>query len=224
MKPAPIPANESARLSALASYKLLDTPPEEEYDEITRITEEISGTPIVTLSLLDKNREWIKSKQGTEAEELPRELSFCAHAILEPRMMVVSDAHYDERFHDNPFTIGEPHVRFYAGVPIINEQGYPLGVLAAIDTRPRELSELQLMSLEAIAKLAVTHFELRKLNMQLETGKHSQQETQKELKAMLHEISKMLKNSPRKDQIESLQTAHNLALSLIMKSARGMEA
>ena len=214
MKSAPIPANESERLEALASYRILDTPPEEEYEEIIRATAEISGTPIVTLSLLDENREWIKAKQGIEALEVPRALSFCAHAILEPRMLLVPDARYDDRFHDNPFTTGKPNVVFYAGVPVINDQGYPLGVLAVIDNRPRELSEQKFASLEAVAKLAASHFELRKLKMQLEEGMHSQQEVQQLLTPMLHAIEALLQNNPRKDQIALLNTLHKTACSL----------
>lgn len=224
MKSAPIPANESARLKALASYKLLDTSPEAVYDEITKISAEISGTPTAFLSLLDENREWFKSKQNIEAVEEPRDVSFCAHAILEPEIMIVPDARYDERFHDNPLTTGGPRIVFYAGVPIINEEGFPLGVLAVTDSRKRDLSEQKLVFLKALAKLVATHFELRKLKMQLGGGNHSEQETYQVLKAMLHEIDKLFSNNPRLDQIESIQTAHNLALSLIMKSARGVAA
>lgn len=140
MIPAPIPANESARLRALASYQLLDSSPETVYNEITKISAEISGTPTAFLSLLDENREWFKSKKGIETVEEPRDISFCAHAILEPEILVVPDARYDERFHDNPLTTGGPRIVFYAGVPIMNEEGFPLGVLAITDTREREVA------------------------------------------------------------------------------------
>nr|WP_236612900.1 GAF domain-containing protein [Cesiribacter andamanensis] len=113
--------------------------------------------------MVGENRQWFKSRQGTELTESPRDYSFCAHAILNPEeTMVVPDARYDERFHDNPLTTGDPQVVFYAGVPVQDDQGHALGTLCVIDSRPREISEQKIASLQALAKLVNAHFELRK--------------------------------------------------------------
>jgi GAF domain-containing protein len=169
MKAAPLPSNESERLKALEQYQILDTLPEEVYDDITKIASEICGTPIALLTLIDEKRQWFKSKQGFDVSETPREVSFCAHAIINPyETMVVEDARYDERFHDNPLTTdGENPVVFYAGVPIVNADGHALGSLCVIDSRPRELTDQKLMALQALAKLVNAHFELRKTNFKI---------------------------------------------------------
>lgn len=169
MKSAPLPADEAARLSTLKEYKLLDTLSEEVYDDITRIATEITGTPIALLSLIDTDRQWFKSKQGLSAQQTPREYSFCAHAILDPNeTFIVEDARFDERFHDNPLTTGDPHVVFYAGVPVLAANGQPLGTLCVIDNRPRTLPDNKLIALRALAKLVNVHFELRRTLFELE--------------------------------------------------------
>ncbi|WP_128543816.1 GAF domain-containing protein [Larkinella soli] len=168
MKAAPLPDNEPERLKALQDYHLLDTLPEEVFDEITRIATEICRTPISLISLVDENRQWFKSRQRLKAEETPRDQSFCAHAILDPdKVMVVSDARQDERFFDNPLTTGYPNVVFYAGAPLLDSEGHALGSLCVIDNRPRTLTENQLLSLKSLAKLVMAHFELRKKQMEL---------------------------------------------------------
>lgn len=169
MKPAIIPENEADRIKALLEYKILDTLPEEVYDDITRIASEIMGTSIALLNLVDKERQWTKSNYGLETTDTPRELAFCPHAILNPyEVMIVEDARYDERFHDNPLTTGAPNIVFYAGVPIINDEGFALGSLCVIDSRPRTMPENKIMALQALAKLVQTHFELRKTKLELE--------------------------------------------------------
>jgi GAF domain-containing protein len=169
MKAAALPANETDRLKSLAAYQILDTLPEGVYDDITRIACEIAGTPIALLSLIDSNRHWVKSSEGLDVREIPREYSFCAHAILNPdEMLVVEDTRYDERFHDNPLTKSDPGVIFYAGVPIVNDGGFALGSLCIIDSRPRTLTDNKLMALKALAKLVMAHFELRKTKLELE--------------------------------------------------------
>lgn len=168
MKPAPIPDNETARLKALQEHQLLDTLPEDVYDDITRLASELCGTPISLLTMVDEKRQWFKSKQGLGVDETPREQSFCAHAILNPNeAFVVEDARYDDRFHDNPLTTGEPHVVFYAGVPVKDAEGNALGTLCVIDNRPREISDQKIDSLKALAKLVNAHFELRKVRLEL---------------------------------------------------------
>ena len=184
-----IPEDEPARLQTLKEHQLLDTLPEEVYDDITRIASEICGTPIALLSLVDENRQWFKSKQGIRTNETPREYSFCAHAIIHPdEPFVVEDARYDQRFHDNPLTTGEPQVVFYAGVPVKSADGHALGTLCVIDSRPRNLSKDKLASLTALAKLDNTHFELRKSKMEMEAQKNKLEAFHLLAIPLLHEL------------------------------------
>ncbi|RZM82909.1 GAF domain-containing protein [Leptolyngbya iicbica] len=134
-----IPANESSRLAVLYSLKILDTDPEERFDQITRIAQRAFRVPIALVSLIDAERQWFKSCQGFCASETPRDVSFCGHAILEDRPLIVPDARDDPRFHDNPFVMGEPGIRFYAGMPLTVLDGYRLGTLCLIDQQPRTL-------------------------------------------------------------------------------------
>lgn len=122
MESAPLPSNESERLKSLEEHQILDTLPEEVYDDITNIASQICGTPIALITLVDKERQWFKSKLGLDAAETSRQTSFCAHAILQPDdAFIIPDARYDERFYDNPLTTGEEKVIFYAGIPFKDE-------------------------------------------------------------------------------------------------------
>lgn len=172
MKKPPIPSNEEARIRSLHDHNLLDTGPEQVYDDITRLASEICGVPISLLTLVDENRQWFKSKLGIQDSETTRELSFCAHAIINPEeVFIVPDARYDERFHDNPYTVGEPKVVFYAGVPVTDGKGNALGTLCVIDNRPRNLAEGKIESLKILAKFVGVQFELRRLNIELERSR-----------------------------------------------------
>jgi len=161
----PIPANESARLKAVEEYNLSagEALLGGVYQEITRMAAEISGTPVAFIGLVGEKHEWFKAKLGLDIEQVPRQYSFCGHAIVAPaQTMVVEDARYDERFHDNPLTTGDPRIVFYAGVPLVDSQGFALGALAIIDSRPRELSDTKLIALQLLARLAEAHLELEK--------------------------------------------------------------
>jgi diguanylate cyclase (GGDEF)-like protein len=140
----PTPVDEFSRLETLRGLNLLDTPPEERFDRVTRLARKIFGTPIALVSLVDADRQWFKSRQGLDATETPREISFCGHAILGDRIMVVNDARLDERFCDNPLVSCDPNIRFYAGYPVSAPDGSKVGTLCIIDREPRKLSREEL--------------------------------------------------------------------------------
>jgi phosphoribosyl 1,2-cyclic phosphodiesterase/CheY-like chemotaxis protein len=151
--PAPLPPDEESRLRALQDLRLLDTPPEERFDRYTRFAAKLFDTPIALVSLVDRDRQWFKSRQGLDETETPRETAFCAHAILGGEVLQVSDALQDARFADNPLVTGPPRLRFYAGAPLAAADGSLVGTLCLIDHRSRELDEQQLGLLRDLADL-----------------------------------------------------------------------
>lgn len=161
-----VPPNELERLAALSSYQILDTAEEPDFDHITTLAAKICGTPISLISLVDSKRQWFKSRVGLPVKETPRDFAFCAHAILYEEPLIVTDSRIDPRFSDNPFVTGDPSVVFYAGIPLIDEDGFGLGTLCVIDHLPRELSELQLDVLRALARQAITQLSLRRTSVQ----------------------------------------------------------
>lgn len=160
--PAPIPSDEIERLAALRHYEILDTDPEEAFDDLTHLASFICGAPISLVSLIDEDRQWFKSKVGIEGEEAPRELAFCAHAIMGREILEVPNASLDERFAANPLVTGEMGIRFYAGSPLVNEAGLALGTLCVIDRVPRELSEEQRAALAVLSRQVMAQIELRR--------------------------------------------------------------
>ena len=155
------PQNEKQRLEALHSLNILDTLPDRDFDQITFLASQICGTPIALVSLVDENRQWFKSKLGLGTTETHRDLSFCAHAILGKDVFVVPDTSKDKRFSDNPLVTGPPHVHFYAGAPLMSPDGYPIGTVCIIDSKPRTLSPSQIEALKALSDQTTRLLELR---------------------------------------------------------------
>lgn len=155
MSTAPLPSNEAARIQALYDLEILDTGIEDAFDRITRLAATFMDAPVALISLVDANRQWFKSRVGWDRCDSSRDEAFCAHAILEPDIMVVSDARRDPRFYQNPIVIAEPHIRFYAGAPLVTNEGYALGTLCVLDTKVRELDAREGKALRDLAALTV---------------------------------------------------------------------
>jgi GAF domain-containing protein len=160
---APTPENDVERLAALKEYHILDTEAEQSYDDITALASHICRVPITMISLVDKSRQWFKSKVGVEQRETPREVAFCAHAILQQEPLVVRDAQKDRRFSDSALVTGEPHIRFYAGFPLVNAEGLALGTLCVVDRKPRQISPAQSKAMYALARQVMALLEARRV-------------------------------------------------------------
>ena len=193
MSSSPLPAYEQERLTNLLSYRILDSEDDEDYSSITELASEICDTPISLITFLDKHRQWFKSNTGLEIKETPKAHSFCAHAILTPNQpSVFKDLRSDERFKENPYVKASNGFTFYAGVPIISEENFPLGTLCVMDYHPRELSEKQLSQLKKLAKQVEKLLKLRKAKINLSIY---QDELEKQLaynKSLFHAIPDIL--------------------------------
>ncbi|MFO5474847.1 MAG: PAS domain S-box protein, partial [Dolichospermum sp.] len=154
--------DEAGRIEALLQYRILDTQSEQEFDDITRLASFICGTPMAVMTLVDTDRQWFKSKIGLEASETPRSIGFCNHAIQQPDPMIIPDATLDPRFVNNPLVTSNPNIRFYAGIPLINNEGYGLGALCVLDDIPRQLASQQIEALNILGRQVMKQLEWRR--------------------------------------------------------------
>ncbi len=164
---APLAENEPERLKALREFEILDTLPEPAFDDLTALAAHICEAPIAVISLVDEHRQWFKSKVGLDATQTPRDVAFCAHAILQPDLFVVQDALTDKRFADNPLVTSDPHIRFYAGSPLVTDEGHALGTLCVIDRVPRTLKPDQEQALRVLTRHVTLQLELRRKSQAL---------------------------------------------------------
>ncbi|MEL6321412.1 MAG: GAF domain-containing protein, partial [Cyanobacteria bacterium J06626_14] len=192
----PRPQNEPERLAKLLEYEVLDSLPEQSYDDLTAIAAHICGTPIALVSLLDSDRQWFKSHHGIDVTETPREHAFCNYTITQPdAMLVVADALEDERFQKNPLVLENPNIRFYAGTSLINPEGMPLGTLCVIDHTPRELTSQQREVLCALGRQVMAQLELRRKATQLQQEKQALQQALQQLRLTQSSLIEIEKTS-----------------------------
>ena len=164
---APLPDNEAERLAALREYHILDTGNEQAYDDITALAAYVCDAPIAMISLVDESRQWFKSRVGLSRRETPRDIAFCAHAILQSEPLIVRDALKDARFADSALVTRSPHIRFYAGFPLSSPEGFALGTLCAIDRKPRQITPRQKTAMTALARQVMALLELRRVSARI---------------------------------------------------------
>ena len=187
---APVPAHEKKRLKVLWQYEVLDTVPEEVFDDLTELAARICEAPIALITLVDEKRQWFKSRVGLTVKETSRDISFCGHAICQSDLFIVPDAMHDKRFSHNPLVTADPKIRFYAGAPLITPDGHTLGTLCVIDKVPRELTNDQRQALRVLARHVMTQLELRRHANELTRAHEHRDQIQKELDQALAALAK----------------------------------
>jgi two-component system cell cycle sensor histidine kinase/response regulator CckA len=188
---APTKNNEARRLKVLWQYDVLDTVPEEVFDDLTELAARICEAPIALISLIDEDRQWFKAKVGVTVNETSRDISFCAHAIKQTELFIIPDATQDLRFANNPLVTSDPKIRFYAGAPLITPDGYALGTLCVIDKVPRELRPEQRQALRVLARHVMMQLELRRHAKDLTEAHKAREATKEELDKVQAENAKL---------------------------------
>lgn len=196
---APVTNHEAKRLKVLWQYDVLDTVPEEVFDDLTELAARICEAPIALISLVDEDRQWFKSKVGVTLNETSRDVSFCAHAIKQQELFIIPDATKDLRFASNPLVVSDPKIRFYAGAPLITPDGQALGTLCVIDKVPRELRVEQQHALRVLARHVMTQLELRRHAKDLAAAHKAREATKEELDKAQAENAKL------KQELEKLK-------------------
>ena len=200
---APVARDEAKRLKVLWEYEILDTVPEEVFDDLTELAARICEAPIALISLVDEDRQWFKSRVGVTLTETSRDISFCAHAIQQHDLFIIPDATKDARFAANPLVVSDPKIRFYAGAPLVTPDGHALGSLCVIDKEPRQLRQEQQQALRVLARHVMTQLELRRHAKDLAEAHKSREATRGELNKaqaenakLKRELAKLQKTKP----------------------------
>lgn len=225
----PIPASEEQRLKALRSLNILDTLPEKDYDDLTRLASQICGTPVSFLSFIDNDRQWYKATHGYDIKVIPREIAFCTHAIMTPdKPTIVNDMTTDPRYATNPAVANDPKVRFYVSVPLVFE-GEAIGSICVIDMAPKELESTQIESLELLANQAIRLLDLRKVVEEMKEAQRVKNIAYENLKEFAHIVShdlkapirgmRMLSEALSEDYAKDLDDSGQEYIELMKKSA-----
>jgi anti-sigma regulatory factor (Ser/Thr protein kinase) len=184
-------ANEEERLEALRSYRILDTEPELAFDDLALLASRICDTPIALITLIDRDRQWVKSRIGVEVQETSREVAFCDHAIRDHGLFVVQDATRDPRFRDNPFVVFEPKIRFYTGAPLVTPEGHALGTLCVLDRKPRTLTPEQEEALDALRRQVMAQLTLSRNLAEQKVALAERERVEEERERLLEELRKL---------------------------------
>ena len=194
MKKPDTPENENERLEALYAYNLLDEIEQREFNDIVNLAAQICQTPISLITLIDASTQWHKARFGLDVKDIKREISFCGHAINQPNeIFIVQDATKDERFIDNPLVTGNPKIAFYAGIPLVTQDGFPLGAFCVIDREPRQLDDNQIKALQTLSRQIIRLFELRKLVSELDAKDTQVEINNEKMGVICHDIKSHLR-------------------------------
>jgi anti-sigma regulatory factor (Ser/Thr protein kinase) len=205
-----MPIDEAARLEALRRYRILDTDPEQAFDDLALLASYICQTPIALISLIDEDRQWFKAHVGITVNETSRSIAFCAHAIQQDGIFTVRDATDDARFKENPFVISEPHIRFYAGAPLVTPDGHSLGTLCVIDRVARVLTEEQTRALDALRRQVEAQLELRRNLLDLQAALAERDRAEAAQSALVRELKESLENVNKLSALIPLTSACEL--------------
>jgi GAF domain-containing protein len=212
---APLNNHEKKRLQVLWQYDVLDTVPEEMFDDLTELAARICEAPIALISLVDENRQWFKSKVGVTVNETSRDISFCAHAIEQDGLFIIPDATKDKRFAHNPLVTSDPKIRFYAGAPLVTPDGHALGTLCVIDKVPRELRPEQQQALRVLARHVMTQLEIRRHASELAAAHKAREATKGELDKATAEVAALQR------ELAELKAKHNSTRPKTTARSRG---